>query len=66
MAQGKSGRVVVDLDPQFKEKLHETLKQRGTTLKQWFLEQAETYCELNESRPITAPPVEKTSIPVNN
>ena len=66
MAQGKSGRVVVDLDPQFKEKLHETLKQRGTTLKQWFLEQAETYCEPDGSRPIPSPSVEKTSIPVNN
>lgn len=66
MAQGKSGRVVVDLDPQFKEKLHETLKQRGTTLKQWFLEQAESYCGHRESGALGGPPVEKPSISVNN
>jgi len=44
MAQGKSGRVVVDLDPEFKEELHQTLKQRGITLKQWFIGHAEAYC----------------------
>ncbi len=66
MAQGKSGRVVVDLDPQFKQKLHETLKQRGTNLKQWFLEQAETYCECPESIALPTSSVEKPSISVNN
>jgi hypothetical protein len=66
MAQGKSGRVVVDLDPQFKEKLHETLKQRGTTLKQWFLEQAESYCEHPGNGTISPPLVEKTSVSANN
>lgn len=57
---------MVDLDPRFKEKLHKTLKQRGKTLKQWFLEQAESYCEHHVSSDRQAPTIEKTSLSTNN
>lgn len=36
MAIGKSGRVVIEIDPLFKEKLHEAVKKEGKTLKEWF------------------------------
>jgi hypothetical protein len=32
----KSGRVVVDLDPEFKMALHAVLASKGMSLKQWF------------------------------
>ena len=52
MAQGSSGRVVIDLEPEFKLLLHETLKSKGISLKQWFLEQAETLCEEHRQPPL--------------
>lgn len=52
MAQGSSGRVVIDLEPEFKQLLHETLKSKGISLKQWFLEQAETLCEEHRQPPL--------------
>lgn len=64
MAQGKSGRVVVDLDPEFKEELHHTLKQQGTTLKQWFIGHAEAYCR--NKRPQKALGEENTSSSAQN
>jgi DNA primase len=36
MAIGKSGRVVIDLDPQQKEAIHKAIKAKGMNLKEWF------------------------------
>ena len=36
MAVGKSGRVVIETDPKFKEKLHLAVKKKGMSLKEWF------------------------------
>ena len=43
MAVGSSGRVVVDLDPHLKRRLHAALLADGRTLKEWFLEKCEQY-----------------------
>ena len=40
MARGKSGRVVLEIDPEEKQRLYLALELEGKTLKQWFLEQA--------------------------
>ena len=45
MAHGASGRIVIDLDPKFKEELYDTLKSKGVSMKQWFLAQAESLCD---------------------
>ena len=45
MAHGTSGRIVIDLDPEFKQRLYGTLRSKGMTLKEWFLGQAETLCD---------------------
>ena len=37
MAQGKSGRVVIDIEPQLKKNLYVALAQRQLTMKDWFL-----------------------------
>ncbi|MDO6446343.1 hypothetical protein Q4493_11220 [Colwellia sp. 1_MG-2023] len=41
MAIGKSGRVVIETDPLFKEKLHEAVKKEGMSLKEWFEKKAQ-------------------------
>jgi len=38
MAKGKSGRIVIEIDPNLKEDLYVELKSHGLTLKDWFLE----------------------------
>ncbi|MDF1659893.1 MAG: hypothetical protein P1U58_19925 [Verrucomicrobiales bacterium] len=45
MAQGTSGRVVIDLDPDFKERLYGVLKDKGLSMKEWFLQNAEETCD---------------------
>ncbi|MCK9588634.1 MAG: hypothetical protein M0Q93_04620 [Terrimicrobiaceae bacterium] len=35
MAQGKSGRLVADVNPEFKKQLHAALALSGTTFKDW-------------------------------
>ncbi len=38
MAIGKSGRVVIEINPEIKEQLHKAVKLQGKTLKEWFEE----------------------------
>jgi hypothetical protein len=48
MAKGDSGRVVVEVDPSLKRRLHGTLALANTTLKDWFVRCAESYLEEQE------------------
>ena len=41
MAVGKSGRVVLEIPPELKERLHAEVKMKGMTLKEWFLKKIE-------------------------
>ena len=41
MAQGKSGRIVVEIDADLKRQLHAVLASRAITLKDWFIQQAQ-------------------------
>lgn len=43
MARDPSGRIVVELEPALKKRLHATLTLDGITLKAWVREQAESY-----------------------
>ncbi|NIS74010.1 MAG: hypothetical protein GTO08_01740 [Deltaproteobacteria bacterium] len=43
MVRGKSGRIVLEIDPSIKEKLYESLRLDGVTLKDWFLLRAIRY-----------------------
>jgi hypothetical protein len=45
MAVGKSGRVVIDIDPAFKRELRSALERDGMSMKDWFLQQARRYLE---------------------
>ena len=41
MAQGKSGRIVIEVDPDIKRQLYSKLQREGLTLKRWFLHEAQ-------------------------
>ncbi len=43
MSIGRSGRVVIEIDPALKKTLHATLMKNGLTLKDWFVLSAENY-----------------------
>jgi hypothetical protein len=66
MAQGSSGRVVIDLQPEFKQLLHETLRSKGLSLKQWFLGQAEALCEEHLQPPLALGAKGLSSNPASN
>jgi hypothetical protein len=38
LAIGKSHRIVIEVEPEFKEQIYAALKERGLTLKGWFTE----------------------------
>jgi hypothetical protein len=38
MPMGQSGRLVIEIDPHLKRRLHSALAADGTTLKSWFIE----------------------------
>lgn len=44
MARGGSGRVVIEVDPKLKHNLYVALAASGSTLKDWFVREAERHC----------------------
>jgi hypothetical protein len=45
MSIGKSGRIVIEIDPDLKRELHSALIQDASTLKKWFVDNAQKYLE---------------------
>jgi hypothetical protein len=43
MSRGNSGRIVIEVDPDIKDRLYEVLSKRKITLKDWFLTQCSSY-----------------------
>lgn len=43
MARGKSGRIVLEVDPVLKRDLYLELEKNGLTLKDWFIDYAQKY-----------------------
>ena len=41
MARGKSGRVVIEIDPKLKRQLYTALEYNQETMKDWFVKEAE-------------------------
>ena len=41
MARGSSGRIIIEIDPDFKKKLYDVLQKENLTLKDWFLNNAD-------------------------
>jgi hypothetical protein len=45
MARGKSGRVVIEIEPELKKELYFALAADDSTLKEWFIKKARAYIE---------------------
>ena len=45
MAHGKSGKIIIEVDPAFKERIYATLTEQGSTMKDWFLSHAVELCD---------------------
>ena len=45
MARGESGRIVIEVEPETKKRLYASLALSGSTLKDWFLKNAQDYCQ---------------------
>jgi hypothetical protein len=43
MPRGRSGRIVVEVEPELKGRLHATLAMDGLTVKEWFVTRATDY-----------------------
>ena len=43
MAKGSSGRIVIEIDPEFKHELYGALEKEDLTLKEWFLINADKF-----------------------
>ena len=61
MAHGTSGRIVIDVDPAYKQELYTALTGAGLTLKDWFLRESQLFCE--EQRQPMLLKLEKSSAP---
>ena len=48
MAQGSSGRIVLEVDTQLKRQLYSALASEGSTLKAWFVSAARRYLDEHE------------------
>lgn len=48
MARGKSGRVVLEIDPELKRQLYASLENRQETMKEWFIKEAESLIYTNK------------------
>ncbi len=53
MAKGNSGRIVIEVDPEFKQDLYKVLGSQGLNLKEWFVQSASDF--LNEHNNPTLP-----------
>jgi len=55
MPVGKSGRIVIEIDPILKQELYQSLGKDDSNLKQWFLEQVDGYLAEKSQMPIRFP-----------
>ena len=55
MPIGKSGRIVIEIDPELKQELYQSLGKDESNLKGWFLEQVNGYLSGKSQMPIQFP-----------
>jgi hypothetical protein len=65
MPRGKSGRIVIEINPELKRALHSQLAKDGSTMKDWFIRNAATFLE-DRSQPFLFDPNELRSIAKNS
>lgn len=42
---GKSGRIVIEIEPEMKQQLYSALASKGLNLKEWFIENVDEYLD---------------------
>jgi hypothetical protein len=52
MPVGKSGRIVIEIDPALKQELYQSLGKEDSSLKEWFLHNVEGYLAGKTQMPI--------------
>jgi hypothetical protein len=52
MGVGRSGRIVIEVEPDVKRLLYATLAKDGLTLKEWFLKSADSYMSAGAQIPL--------------
>ena len=55
MPRGSSGRVVVEVSPELKNRLYRALSLKDITLKEWFINSAEEYIAESEQPSLLRP-----------
>ncbi len=50
MSIGNSGRIVIEINPKLKKQLYAYLVLNGLTLKEWFLNNADTYIKKEKNK----------------
>ncbi len=50
MSRGSSGRIVIEVPSGLKNRIHAEVALEGRSLKDWFVEQAESYLSLKDDR----------------
>jgi hypothetical protein len=50
---GKSGRIVIEIEPVFKQELYKVLGKEGKSLKSWFIENAQNFLAEKEQSSLT-------------
>jgi len=60
MARGESGRVVLEIDPALKHRLHVRMAEEQRSLKDWFIEQASRYLGPAATDPQQSLPFQQT------
>lgn len=59
--RGSSGRVVVEIDPTLKRRLHSKLAAEGKNLKEWFVRQVDAYLADDYAVQLTLKPLDRGS-----
>jgi hypothetical protein len=55
MAQGPSGKLVIEIDPVLKKALYKRLLAEDKSMKNWFIERAEEYLRAQQTLPLSTP-----------
>jgi hypothetical protein len=61
MGVGKSGRIVIEIEPGLKQDLYSALSEDNKSLKAWFLENAEAYLRHKGQLSLDYDPAAKTA-----
>ena len=61
MPRGQSGRVVIEMDPDFKRQVYVSLAREGLTLREWFIREASAFIGNSEQPMLPIKGVERVS-----